>query len=113
MTELGKNPLWYSLRSIRQGASTRACELKMPEVFLRASGGWRGDAMELYRKDRLPAEQERFASQLNKRQLPGGEKDRVPRDLCGPFGSGGGPFGQFNSPPPSYTANGVSRETLC
>ena len=34
-------------------------------------------------------------------------------DLCGPFGSGGGPFGQFNSPPPSYTANGIFREKRC
>ena len=109
MMELGKNPLWYSLRSIRQGASTRTCELKMPEVFLRASGCWRGDAMELYRKDRLPPEQEMFASQLNKEELKGSETDRDPTDLSGPFGSGGGQFGNFNSPPPSSTAKKTTR----
>ena len=36
----------------------------MPEVFLRASGGWRGNAMEIYRKDRLPSLQARFAASL-------------------------------------------------
>ena len=66
MEELGRDPRIYSLRSIRQGASSMACEAKMPEVFLRASGGWKGDAMELYRKDRLPAAQEDFAEALGR-----------------------------------------------
>ena len=39
MAELGKKPNLYSLRSIRQGATTTASEVDMPEVFLRASGG--------------------------------------------------------------------------
>ena len=43
-----------------------ACEAKMPEVFLRASGGWKGDAIELYRKDRLSAAQEVFAEALGR-----------------------------------------------
>ena len=64
MALLGKDPLWYGLRSIRQGASTMADRLHMPEVFLRASGSWKGNALELYRKDRLPEEQERFADAL-------------------------------------------------
>ena len=102
MTGLDKNPPWYSLRSIRQGASTKACELKKPEIFLRASGGWKGDAMEVYRKDRLPAEQAKFASQLSRNK-----PSEDPADLFGPFGSGGGPLGNFNSPPPCDTAIGV------
>ena len=108
MTDLDKNPLWYSQRSIRQGASTKACELKMPEIFLRASGGWKGDAMEVYRKDRLPTEQARFASKLSQKEVV--YKNRLrkdPTDLSGPFGTGGGQLGNFNSPPPFYTAIGV------
>ena len=64
MRELGKDPRWYSLRSIRQGASTTADKMEMPEVFLRAIGGWKGKAQERYRKDRLPAPQSQFASRL-------------------------------------------------
>ena len=64
MQELGKDPRWYSLRSIRQGASTTACEMEMPEVFLRATGEWKGNAVELYRKDRLPRVQGQFAQLL-------------------------------------------------
>ena len=64
MRELGKDPRWYSLRSIRQGASTTADQMEMPEVFLRATGGWKGKALERYRKDRLPAAQGQFASRL-------------------------------------------------
>ena len=64
MRELGKDPRWYSLRSIRQGASTTADKMEMPEVFLRATGGWKGKALERYRKDRLPAAQGQFASRL-------------------------------------------------
>ena len=64
MQELGKDPRWYSLRSIRQGASTTACAMEMPEVFLRATGGWKGNALELYRKDRLPSVQRQFATRL-------------------------------------------------
>ena len=64
MRELGKDPRWYSLRSIRQGASTTADKMEMPEVFLRATGGWKGKALERYRKDRLPAAQSQFASRL-------------------------------------------------
>ena len=72
MQELGKDPRWYSLRSIRQGASTTACEMNMPEVFLRATGGWKGNAVELYRKDRLPKVQGQFAQLL---------KDKAEYDL--------------------------------
>ena len=64
MREPGQNPHWYSLRSIRQGASTTADQMEMPEVFLRATGGWKGKALERYRKDRLPAAQGQFASRL-------------------------------------------------
>ena len=39
MRELGKDPRWYSLRSIRQGESSTACECDMPDVFLKATGG--------------------------------------------------------------------------
>ena len=38
--------------------------MEMPEVFLRATGGWKGKALERYRKDRLPAAQSQFASRL-------------------------------------------------
>ena len=64
MSNLGKNPRIYSLRSIRQGATTKADATDMPEVFLRASGGWKGRALERYRKDRLPEVQEVFAARL-------------------------------------------------
>ena len=66
MEELGRDPRIYSIRSIRQGASSMACEAKMPEVFMRALGGWKGNAIELYRKDRLPAAQEVFAEALGR-----------------------------------------------
>ena len=39
MSNLGKNPQIYGLRSIRQGATSKADASDMPEVFLRASGG--------------------------------------------------------------------------
>ena len=65
MTELGKDPRWYSIRSIRQGGSSTACEVEMPELFLLASGRWKGNALERYRKDRLPTEQARFAELLS------------------------------------------------
>ena len=64
MRSLGKDPLWYTLRSIRQGGTTAASHLKMPEVFLRANGGWKGEAMELYRRDQLPTLQGHFARTL-------------------------------------------------
>ena len=64
MSNLGKNPRIYSLRSIRQGATTKADATDMPEVFLRASGGWKGRALERYRKDRLPEAQQVFAARL-------------------------------------------------
>ena len=64
MANLGKDHRLYGLRSIRQGASTKATETKMPEMFLRTSGGWNGDAMERYRKDHLPKEQAVFAKAL-------------------------------------------------
>ena len=67
MTSLGKDPRWYSLRSIRQ--STAADKLHMPEVFMRASGCWKGDALEIYRKDRLPEVQARFAEALGSQSL--------------------------------------------
>ena len=60
MALLGKDPRWYSIRSIRPGLSTTADRYHMPEVFLRASGSWKGNAMELYRKDRLPEVQACF-----------------------------------------------------
>ena len=64
MANLGKDPRLYSLRSIRQGSSTKATDAKMPEMFLRTSGGWKGNAMERYRKDQLPKEQAVFARTL-------------------------------------------------
>ena len=93
----------------------------MLEVFLRASGAWRGKAMELYRRDRLPAEQARFASSLGNQRnasMNGVSADPVfqitensrasklalgsePRNLVGPVGSGGGPTGLNRDPPPS------------
>ena len=112
MIGLNKNPLWYSLRSIRQGASTKACELKMPEIFLRASGGWKGDAMEVYRKDRLPAEQARFASKLSQKKVYKNKLSEDPTDLSRPFGSGGGILGNFNSPPPSTPRHPLLRQLV-
>ena len=41
--------------------------MEMPEVFLRATGGWKGNAVELYRKDRLPKVQGQFAQLLQAR----------------------------------------------
>ena len=107
MAELGKDPRWYSIRSIRQGGTSTACEVQMPELFLRASGGWKGNALERYRKDRLPIEQARFAALISKQK----ESRRVdtavtPRNLCGPLGSGGGSSGTTCSPPPSGLASG-------
>ena len=64
MRLLGKNPLWYTLRSIRQGGTTAANMMRMPEVFLKASGGWKGESLELYRRDHLPPLQGRFARTL-------------------------------------------------
>ena len=104
MAALGKDPRWYSLRSIRQGAASTACEMDMPEVFLRASGAWRGKAMELYRRDRLPLEQARFAGNLRHTsetvRIERGSNLRNPRNLTGPTGQGGGPIGATRDPPP-------------
>ena len=127
MASLGKDPRWYSLRSIRQGSSTTADRLCMPEVFLRASGSWKGDALELYRKDRLPEEQARFAdllgsnpsqrlptkthqplaitspskpSQYHQHTTPKSPLQFDPPDLLGPCGTGGGQIGKNCSPPP-------------
>ena len=47
MSEHGKDPRWFSLCLIRQGAAMATCEVDMPEVLLRARVGWRGIAMEL------------------------------------------------------------------
>ena len=108
MSELGKDPRWYSIRSIRQGGSSSACELEMPELFLRASGGWKGNALERYRKDRLPTEQERFATLLSRLTTrTDGDASDTPGNLCGPFGSGGGSTGTNNSPPPSDLASSL------
>ena len=41
----------------------------MPEVFLRASGGWKGRAMELYRSERFIAEQAKFAKRLGEHHV--------------------------------------------
>ena len=68
MRDIGKNPALYGLRSIRQGASTRARATKMPDIFLRASGGWKGRAMDAYSKDCLPGHQKQFARALG--QIP-------------------------------------------
>ena len=70
MTEIGKKPELYGLRSIRQGATSRAQDTQMPEIFLRASGGWKGRAMDAYSKDCLPGEQQRFAKGLGQIQAP-------------------------------------------
>ena len=65
--------------------------------------------MEVYRKNRLPAEQAKFATLLKEKKSERMEETSVhPTDLLGPFGSGGGPVGNFNSPPPSYAANGTA-----
>ena len=69
MQQLGKNPKQYTLRSYRQGATVEACDMKMPEEFVRASGGWKSDAMYVYRKERLPGLQEVFAKNLSKRAV--------------------------------------------
>ena len=66
MTEIGKKPELYGLRSIRQGATSRAQDIQMPEIFLRDSGGWKGRAMDAYSKDCLPGEQKRFAKRLGR-----------------------------------------------
>ena len=66
MEQLGKNPKWYTLRSFRQGATVEACDMKMPEEFVRASGGWKSEAMYVYRKERLPGLQNVFAKNLSK-----------------------------------------------
>ena len=129
MASLGKDPRWYSPRSIHKGASTTADRLCMPEVFLRASGGWKGDALELYRKDRLPEEQARFANALGSHSAqnlptrshapqpitssptPVQHHQHIPPqyllphqfdppDLLGPCGTGGGQIGEDSSPPP-------------
>ena len=57
------------MRSFRQGATVEACDMKMPEEFVRASGGWKSDAMYVYRKERLPGLQEVFAKNLSKRAV--------------------------------------------
>ena len=107
MTEMGKDPRWYSIRSIRQGGTSTACEVEMPELFLRASGGWKGNAMERYRKDRLPIEQARFAALISKQKDSKiVHTDVTPGNLCGPLGSGGGSSGTTYSPPPSGLASG-------
>ena len=69
MANLGKDPRLFGLRSIRKGSTTTACEDNMPEVFLRASGGWKGRAMELYRSERFPTEQAKFARRLGKQRI--------------------------------------------
>ena len=140
MALLGKDPLWYGLRSIRQGASTMADRLNMPEVFLRASGSWKGNALELYRKDRLPEEQERFADALGSHLprnssaisqqtpslipslLPGHDHQLStisakpphqfdPANLCGSRGIGGGQNWEDCSPPPSKLARNGRRRS--
>ena len=75
MADLGKNPKLYGLRSIRRGSTTNATDTRMPEVFLRASGGWKGRAMEVYREDCLPGEQQKFARALGHVQSYGGAND--------------------------------------
>ena len=70
MADIGKKPELYGLRSIRQGATCRAQDTNMPEIFLRASGGWKGRAMEAYSKDCLPVDQKRFAAKLGQIQTP-------------------------------------------
>ena len=70
MANLGKDPRLFGLRSIRKGSTTTACENNMPEVFLRASGGWKGRAMELYRSERLITEQAKFAKRLGEHRVP-------------------------------------------
>ena len=102
MAELGKDPRWYSIRSIRQGGTSTACEVQMPELFLRASGGWKGNALERYRKDRLPIEQARFAALISKQK----ESRRVdtavtPGNLRGPLGVSGGSIGTCHTTPPA------------
>ena len=67
MAYLGKDPRLYSLRSIRQGSSTKATDMKMPEIFLKTSGGWKGNALERYRKDQLPKEQAVFSRALGRK----------------------------------------------
>ena len=80
----------------------------MPELFLRASGGWRGNALERYRKDRLPTEQARFAALLSRRRVSENvDADGTPGNLCGPLGSGGGSSGITYPPPPSGLASGL------
>ena len=64
MSNLGKDPRLFGLRSIRQGATTIAEETEMPQAFIRTSGGWTGGAMARYRKDCLPKNQETFARTL-------------------------------------------------
>ena len=101
MAALGKDPRWYSLRSIRQGAASTACEINMPEVFLRASGAWHGKAMELYRRDCLPLEQARLAGNLrhtSERVEIGRSSLRNPRNLTGPTGKGGVPIWATGDP---------------
>ena len=80
----------------------------MPELFLRASGGWRGNALERYRKDRLSTEQVRFAALLSRRRVHEEvDADGTPGNLCGSLGSGMGSFGTTHSPPPSGLASGL------
>ena len=69
MAILGKDPRLFGLRSIRKGSTTTACEENMPEVFLRASGGWKGRAMELYRSERFTTEQAKFAKRLGEHRV--------------------------------------------
>ena len=115
MTNLGKNPRIFGLRSIRQGATTTADATDMPEVFLRASGDWKGRAMERYRKDRLPEAQEMFAARLGN-EVGGEEEEHGPHQLSeyagnprsglfGQTGSYGGLTGRISSPPYSPTSN--------
>ena len=69
--------------------------------------------MEIYRKDRLPEEQARFASVLGQKTVGGVvSTDAVTRrpiavsphnSLFGETGSCGGPIGSFLSPPHSST----------
>ena len=70
MKELGKNPLWYTLRSFRQGASLAAEAMEMPEEFIRTSGGWKGKAMFIYRQEILPELQGKFAKKNLNKQHP-------------------------------------------
>ena len=69
MAYLGKDPRLYSLRSMRQGSSTKATDMKMPEMFLKTSGGWKDNALERYRKDQLPKEQALFSRALGRRPI--------------------------------------------